>query len=157
MSVAGSGSPNVGDDGPAIQATLENPFGVIATADGSIYIADTLNNRLRRVTLDGLIHAVAGNGSAETQNLGDGLPAVQAQLRFPRGMALGPDGSLYIADSNHYVVRRVTPDGLITTFAGNRNFVYFGEGNSRDPGQLHVPGRGRGRRARQRLRRRRQR
>lgn len=128
LTVAGSGAPDVGDGGLAVAATLESPWAVLAAADGSIYIADTLNNRVRRIRPDGVIETVAGTGSAETQDLGDGAPASQARLRFPRGLAFGPDGSLCIADTNHYVIRRVTPDGIITTVAGNRNFVFSGEG-----------------------------
>src|ERR1700694_217739 len=91
--IAVIGAPDVGDNRSAVGATLLPPFGLLAASDGSVYIADTFNNRVRRVTTDGIIHTVAGTGTAETQILGDGLPATQAQLRFPRAMDFGPDGS----------------------------------------------------------------
>jgi sugar lactone lactonase YvrE len=126
--IAGIGPPDVGDGRAAVDANLQSPFGLLAASDGSIYIADSFNDRVRRVTTDGIIHTIAGTGTAETQMLGDGLLATQAQLRFPRAMDFGPDGSLYIADSNHYVIRRIAPNGIISTVAGNRNPIYSGDG-----------------------------
>ena len=70
--------------------------GVAVGPDGSLYIADLLNNRIRRVAPDGIITTVAGNG--EDYFGGDGGPATQAKLFRPKGVAVGPDGSLYIAD-----------------------------------------------------------
>ena len=85
--------------------------------DGSLYIADNQNNRVRRVGPDGIISTVAGTGAAAFG--GDGGLAVSAQLNRPGAVAVGPDGSLYIADGSNYRVRRVSPDGIITTVAGN--------------------------------------
>src|SRR5207253_8465979 len=124
--IAGIGPPDVGDGHAAVGANLQTPLGLLAASDGSVYIADSFNDRVRQVTSDGIIHTIAGTGTAETQTLGDGLPATQAQLRFPRVMDFGPDGSLYIADSNHYIIRRITPNGTISTVAGNRNPAYGG-------------------------------
>ncbi|MBI3304243.1 MAG: hypothetical protein HYZ72_19435 [Deltaproteobacteria bacterium] len=84
-----------GDGGPATQAALNEPIGVAVGPDGSLYIADSLNGRIRRVGLDGIITTVAGN--PEVGVTGDGGPATQATLADPFGVAVGPDGSLYIA------------------------------------------------------------
>ncbi|MBK6804348.1 MAG: hypothetical protein IPG84_05545 [Betaproteobacteria bacterium] len=87
-------------------------------ADGSLYIADTGNGLIRRVTPNGIITTVAGNGTSGAFS-GDGGPATAARLNSPGDVALGPDGSLYIADTYHLRIRRVGPDGTINTFAGN--------------------------------------
>jgi RHS repeat-associated protein len=118
--VAGSGSSGYsGDGGPATQAQLNDPWRLALGPDGSLYIADVLNQRIRRVGPDGIITTVAGNGPGTGGYSGDGGPAIQAQLNVPTGIAVGPDGSLYIADSRNHRIRRVGPDGIITTFAGN--------------------------------------
>ena len=94
--------------------------------DGNLYIADRNNNRIRRVGPDGIIITVAGNGISGFS--GDGGPATQAALSAPFGMAVGPDGSLYIGDRNNRRVRRVGPDGIITTVAGNGQSGFSGDG-----------------------------
>lgn len=125
--LAGSGPPDLGDGGPAKQATLEKPYD-LAVAGEQIYVVDHENHRVRLIDSDGIIHTVAGTGSAETQGLGDGGLATDATLRLPRGLTLASDGSFYIGDTNHYVVRRVDPQGIITTVAGTRSFTYSGDG-----------------------------
>jgi len=127
--VAGGGSPKdgLGDGGPAAQAALSAPSGVAVGPDGSIYIADTGNNRIRRVGLDGIIRTVAGGGDPD-DDLGDDLPATEAKLEEPKGIAVGPDGTLYIADTGNYRVRMVDRDGIITTIAGSGTQGYQGDG-----------------------------
>lgn len=122
--VAGNGftSPSgdggfAGDGGAATAARLNNPADVVGDAAGNVYIADHGNSRVRRVTPAGTIATVAGNGS--TTYAGDGLPATEAALSTAEGFDVGPDGSLYIADLAHHRVRRVSPDGRISTFAGS--------------------------------------
>ena len=116
--VAGNGTEGYsGDGGPATDASLNGPYGIAAAADGRLYIADQLNNRIRRVGLDGLITTVAGNGQAGFS--GDGGPATDASLNSPYGIAVAADGRLYIADSWNHRIRRVGLDGVITTVAGN--------------------------------------
>lgn len=112
--VAGNGTAGFsGDGGPATQAQLNNPLDVAVDADGNLYIADLNNSRVRRVGTDGIITTFAGcDFCAEV----DGVPATQSLVPGPVGLAVGPDGSVYIAASHK--VRRVAPDGLITTFAG---------------------------------------
>ena len=114
--VAGGAVGFSGDGGPAISATLNTPHGVAVAPDGSFYIADLGNNRIRRVDANGIITTVVGTGIYGFG--GDGGPATLARINGPYGVALGPDGSLYIADRDNSRVRRVGPDGIITTVAG---------------------------------------
>lgn len=105
-----------GDNRPALGAQLNLPRDVAVGPDGSLYIADTGNHRIRRIDANGIITTVAGTG-ATTYN-GDNIPATSANLWSPTAIAVGPDGSLYIAQESQFRVRRVSPDGLITTIAG---------------------------------------
>jgi len=127
--VAGNGMGYGGDGGPAIDALFYNPTGIAVGPDGSLYIADSGNQRIRRIGPDGIITTVTGNGTSGFS--GDGGPATQAQLWSPQDVALGPDGSLYIGETFNHRVRRVAPDGAITTVAGSTN---AGWGNSGDGG-----------------------
>lgn len=114
-----------GDGGPATEAAFDFPREIATGPDGSLYIADSGNNRVRKVTPDGRISTIAGNGTHGYS--GDGGPAIQASLRFPRGLAIGKDGSVYVADFLNYRVRRIGPDGIITTVAGNGQRGYGGD------------------------------
>ena len=115
--VAGRGVPTFsGDGGPATQAGLNWPWSPGVDAKGNVYIADTPNNRIRRVGLDGIITTIAGNGTAGSS--GDGGPATQASLSSPWGATADANGNVYIADSGNNRIRRVGPDGVITTIAG---------------------------------------
>lgn len=115
--VAGTGAAGFnGDGGPAAQAALNGPHAVALGPDGSMYVADSANARIRRIA-NGTITTVAGVGSPGFS--GDGGAATHAQLNFPTGVAVAPDGTLYIADWRNKRVRRVGPDGIITTAAGN--------------------------------------
>lgn len=140
---SGSGNSGYsGDGGKAVPGNraglLNSPHGVAVDAAGNVYIADTSNNRIRKVTPAGLIFTVAGTGastapvvagapftcSAATNNVGDGCPATQAILNGPWGITLAPSGNgdFYIADSGNNRVRMVTAaTGIITTVAGNGN------------------------------------
>ncbi len=125
MTVAGNGTQGYsGDGGPATSASLDAPYGVALGSDGSIYIADLGNSRIRRVGTDGTITTVAGNGIRNYS--GDGGPATSSSvsLNLPRGVAVGPDGSIYTADEPNSVIRRVGPDGIISTVAGNHWYCY---------------------------------
>ncbi|MGQ9779050.1 MAG: NHL domain-containing protein [Bacillota bacterium] len=136
--VAGTGGAGYsGDGGPAVQARLYYPTDIALGPDGSIYIADPGNNRIRRVTPDGIITTVAGTGAAGYG--GDGGPGVQARLYYPTSSALGPDGSIYIADSYNHRIRRVGPDGVITTVAGTGVAGYTGDGGPATGARLSSP------------------
>jgi sugar lactone lactonase YvrE len=115
--VAGSGAGGFGGDGgPATAARLNYPKGVEIAPDGSLYIADNNNHRVRRVDLaTGIITTVAGTGTAGFS--GDGGPATAARLDEPRNIAFDSAGRLYIVDQNNGRIRRVDSDGRISTFA----------------------------------------
>ena len=136
--VAGVGEEgDSGDGGLATQARLTEPVGVIVGSDGSLYIVDGLNYRIRRVTPDGIMGTFAGTGNAGYS--GDGGPARLADLGYPTDIALGPDGSLYISDSDNHCVRKVSPEGIITTVAGNGSAGYSGDGGPATQAQLDWP------------------
>jgi RHS repeat-associated protein len=139
--VAGDGFNGFGGDGgPATAASLNlGPCfsGLAVGPDGTLYIADSVNSRVRRVGPDGLITTFAGTGTFGSG--GDGGPAIKASLELPTGLALGPDGSLYIADSGASRVRRVGPDGTITAFAGTGTGGFRGDGGPATAAALNFP------------------
>lgn len=124
-----AGTPEVkgysGNGGPAVLARLNKPWGIAVNAEGHLFIADTRNHVVRRVNSDGIISNYAGNGNKGYS--GDNGPATAATLNEPMGLALDNAGNLYIADEHNHVVRKVSPQGIITTFAGTP-----GPGDGRD-------------------------
>jgi YD repeat-containing protein len=125
--VAGTGAYGfAGEGGPATEALLGQPQGIAVAADGSIFIADAENSRVRRISPAGLITTVAGDGTYDST--GDGGPAVSASLARPVAVATTPEGSLLIADRDARRVRRVDPSGIISTVAGNGDFGDSGDG-----------------------------
>jgi sugar lactone lactonase YvrE len=115
--VAGNGLASFsGDGGPATFAQFGNPNGVAVDRDGNLFIADTYNQRVRKVTLSGVISTIAGIGTQSFS--GDGGPAISASLSGPNGVAVDMAGNLLIADSWNDRVRRVTSAGIISTVAG---------------------------------------
>lgn len=136
--LAGSGNPGFGgDNGQAASADLYLPSAVALDAAGNVYISDNLNHRVRKVTPDGVITTVTGSGTAGDQ--GDGSYAVSARLRSPYGLAVDSSGNLYIADEGAHRVRKVTPDGLISTVAGTGTEGYSGDGALATAAQLSAP------------------
>jgi uncharacterized protein (TIGR03437 family) len=127
-----------GNGGPAAQARLDYPSGVAFDAAGNLYIADTFNNQIRRVTPSGVISAFAGVGGPAPGPGhgfgGDGGPAAQAVLDFPSGMAFDRNGNLYFADQHNNRIRRVTPEGVISTVAGSGVPGELGGGYAGDGG-----------------------
>src|SRR5512135_2479751 len=99
---------------PAVSMRLLAPRNLLADDQLNIYIPDFAGHRVFKLSADGLLSTVAGTGAAGYS--GDGGPAAAAQLAFPAGLAMGFDGSLYIADSANHAVRRIS-SGVITTFA----------------------------------------
>jgi sugar lactone lactonase YvrE len=138
--VAGTGVAGYsGDGGAATSAQLNSPVGVTVDTAGNIFIADTVNNVIRRVDAGtNNITTVAGTGVAGYS--GDGGVATSAQLFGPSGVAFDQAGDLFIADSSNSVVRRVDAQtGTITTFAGNNVAGYSGDGGSALAAQLDFP------------------
>jgi len=111
--VGGRGAGFAGDGGPAAQAAVNSSFGVAVDPSGVRYVADTYNNRVRRVDAGGVVSTVAGTG--QPADTGDGGPAVAAALTEPAGVAVGADGTLYVLAGDR--VRAVDPAGAIRTVA----------------------------------------
>jgi len=114
--IAGNGNYGFyGDGGPATSASLFQPGGVAVDANQNLFIADTQNNRIRRVSVSGVITTIAGNGTAGFS--GDGGPATAASLNQPAGVAVDSSGNVFIADYKNGKVRKVSADGRISTVA----------------------------------------
>lgn len=136
--VAGSAAGGFGGDGGrATAAQLNQPRDVAVDGLGQVYIADTNNNRVRRVNLNGIISTVAGTGEARFS--GDGRAAAQASLNFPRGVAVDQAGQLYIADMMNNRIRMVNHQGVILTVAGNGEPGFSGDGGPALQASLHFP------------------
>jgi sugar lactone lactonase YvrE len=114
--VAGSREGFAGDGGPAVEALLDQPRDTAVAADGTIYVADTFNNRIRVIAPDGTISTFAGTGSPNYD--GDDVAATSASLHWPHDVTVDDTGTVYIADSAHHRIRRVDSNGVITTIAG---------------------------------------
>jgi uncharacterized protein (TIGR03437 family) len=138
--VAGGQSPGFsGDGGPATSAAFANPFAIATDPAGNLYIADTANNRIRRVSPSGIILTVAGGDPSDQDPLGDGGPATSAELRWPSAVAIDRAGNVIIADTGHNRVRRVSPTGIITTVAGAGTRGFSGDGGPAASAQLNGP------------------
>ncbi len=136
--IAGTGTAGFAGDGAnATDAQLNAPTGLAADANGVVYIADTQNDRIRRVDAGGIISTVAGNGSAGLA--GDGGPAVSAQINKPEAIALDANGNLFIADTQNERVRKVDLAGNIATVAGNGTAGFAGDGADPVLAQLNKP------------------
>src|SRR5437867_370527 len=136
--VAGSGTGGFsGDRGPAVSAQLNFPYSVAVDASGNLFIADTLNHRIRKVTPDGIITTVAGSGTGGFS--GDRGPAISAQLNSDWRGAVDGSGNLFIADTLNHRIRKVTPDGIITTVAGSGTGGFSGDRGPAISAQLNSP------------------
>ncbi|MHB1935628.1 MAG: NHL domain-containing protein [Acidobacteriaceae bacterium] len=138
--IAGTAAPGYSGDGAAAaSATVNLPMGVAFDGGGNLYIADTGNNRVRRVdAVTGIITTVVGNG--QQGYAGDGGAAANAQLDLPAGVAVDAMGNLFIADTGNNVVRKVNPQtGVITTVAGNGTAGYQGDLGPATAAELNHP------------------
>lgn len=121
----------------ADEAKFNTPLGMAFDAAGNLYIADTLNHRIRKVDTAGYVWNVAGNGTAAWA--GDGGPATEAELNYPHDVAVDAAGNLYIADTLNGLIRKVDTDGIITTVAGVGLNGYFGDGGPAADAGLDYP------------------
>ena len=138
--VAGDGTPGYsGDGGAATSAEIYNPGGLAMDSSGNIYIADTNNYRIRKVTASTeIITTVAGNGTSGYS--GDGGAATSAELSYPEKVAVDGSGNIYIADYYNERIRKVTAStGIITTVAGNGTAGYSGDGGPATSAELSSP------------------
>ena len=126
-----------GDGGPATSAEINYAEGVAFDASGDMFIADTVNNVVRKVTPSGIISTVAGDGTAGYT--GDGGSATSAELTGPSSVALDASGDLFIVDPANEVIRKVTPSGVISTYAGNGTPGASGDGGPATSAELHDP------------------
>ena len=117
VTVVGSGASGFNGNGlSGPETALYWPYGVAHGPDGTIYFTESSGNRVRRVMPDGTVRVIAGDGTGGF--LGDGGPGLMARLASPRGLAVAADGTVYVADYSNQRVRRIAPDGTISTFAG---------------------------------------
>ncbi len=133
--IAGNGKMQFsGDGGPATSAGID-PFDLAVDQAGDVFVVDQFNNRIREINPNNTITTVVGTGLAAYS--GDGGPAAGATLNYPTGIAMDGSGDLYISDGGNHVVRRVNPQGLITTIAGNGTFTpSMGDGGPAIAAQL---------------------
>jgi sugar lactone lactonase YvrE len=143
--IAGSGKGFAGDGGPATAAKFAEMTDLVIGPAGDIFVADSLNHRVRRIDSDGIVTTVAGNGSFNVYSaaeLGDGGQATDAVVRLPYGLAFDSAGNLYIAENRSNRIRRVDTSGKITTVAGSgdpRVPSYSGDGGPADQATLNGP------------------
>ena len=126
-----------GDNGPASNAKISGPLGVAVDASGNLYIADYINNRIRKVNASGLITTIAGKGSFGYS--GDGGAATNAELYYPYGVAADAYGNVYIADYQNNRIRKVNTSGIISTIAGNGIGGYSGDGGAATNAEIYNP------------------
>lgn len=125
-----------GDKGPATEAKLNFPEGVAVDKNGNIYIADSNNNVIRKIS-SGIITTIAGTGADGYS--GDGGLATRATFSSLKGIAVDSDGNIYIADSGNSVIRKINTTGIISTIAGNGTMGYSGDGAAAVNAQLSNP------------------
>jgi trimeric autotransporter adhesin len=126
-----------GDNGPAIQALIGNPEGITSDAAGNLYIADSQNHIIRKISTTGVITTIAGM-AGQAGYTGDGGPAISAKLSEPAGIAVDASGNIYFSD-NSAVIRRIATSGKIATIAGTGVEGYSGDGGKATEAQLLSP------------------
>ncbi len=136
--VAGNGIAGRSPDGiPATGASLNNPVGIAQGPDGSIYIADRLNWKIRRINPDGTLSTITGGGFAGFSQ--DNIPASTALVGTLEDVVVAPDGTLYYSDSKNHVVRKISPSQVLTTAAGVGKAVFSGDGGPGNQAGLSQP------------------
>ena len=136
--IAGTGTAGYnGDNGPATDAEIKDPYGIALDASGNVYFSDNGNNRIRKISATGIITTVAGNGTRGYNE--DGIPATAAELSDPSGLAFDAGGNLYVADFSNYRIRKIDTAGIISTIAGTGTAGYNGENIAATSAELSNP------------------
>ncbi len=136
--IAGNGTAGfAGDTGQATQAQINRAVGLVTDANGNLYLAEELNNRVRKVDTSGVITTFAGTGTAGFS--GDSGPAAQAQLSGPLGLCIDPSGNIYVNDQGNKRVRKISPQGIITTVAGSGSAISGGDGGPATAAGFVIP------------------
>ncbi len=137
-SIAGTGGQGYfGDGGLAVSAVLFNPIDMAVDLSGNVYIADYVNNRIRKIDVSGTISTYAGIGIAGFS--GDNGPATAANIYEPSGIVVDAGGNVYFSDLANFRVRKIDAAGIITTVAGNGTAGYNGDGIAATAAQLWFP------------------
>ena len=126
-----------GDGGPATRAEFQDPTALAVAGDGTLFIADTGNSRIRVIRTSGVVSTLAGTGDQGFS--GDGGPSAAARVNAPAGVAIAPDGSLYLSDTGNNRVRRIQVDGRIVTVAGTGAAGFAGDGGRATEARLNAP------------------
>ena len=136
--IAGTGESDFGGDGgPAAKATFRDPRALTMDKAGNLYIADTANNRIRKIDTKDIVSTIAGNG--DHKDSGDGGPALEAGIRSMDALAINPEGELHIIGFNTHRIRKITKDGKIVTVAGKGYQGFFGDGGPATKAMLKQP------------------
>lgn len=136
--VAGTGVAGYsGDEGPAVNAQLNMPYGILLDNEDNLLIADSDNNVIRKVGQDGIIHTIAGTG--ERGFTGDGGPALAATFDSPQSLAVTKEGRIYIDDEHNNAIRIMEPDGTIRTLVGTKGPGFSGDGGPASSAQIADP------------------
>jgi len=137
--IAGNGIVGFsGDGGQATAAELNGPVGIAIDSSGNLYVADTYNERVRKISTSGIISTVIGNGVAGYS--GDGGPATLAKIYEPSwGIAIDGGGNIYLSDGYYGVIRKVSTLGIVSTIAGNGIVGFSGDGGQATNAELWYP------------------
>jgi uncharacterized protein (TIGR03437 family) len=138
--LAGNGFPGFrGDGGPAANAQLSSPYGLVVDRGGNVYVADLGNSRVRKITQDGRILTIAGGGTLPLGPANEGSLATDFALSAPRNLAIDSSNALYFSDFGANYVCRVSPEGILTIVAGNGSSGRAAEGLSATASSISAP------------------
>ncbi len=122
------------NDGVGTNALFNTPFSLAIDTQTNVYVADTLNHMIRKITPDGMVTTLAGTPGVLGTNNGVGL---QAKFAFPEGIAVDPDGNVFVSDDDDFTIRKITPDGTVTTFSGVPGSI--GSSDGTDAARFNFP------------------